>query len=62
MAKKCIYCKKEIDETSVVDVCSECGVAVWGKKMFQAILDNMQKARDAGDLYQGLVTDTSHQN
>ena len=52
---KCVYCKKEIDDERVVDVCDSCGVGVWGKKMFQAIIDNMGKAREKGDLYQGSV-------
>jgi uncharacterized UBP type Zn finger protein len=56
--KKCVYCGKEIDSTSVVDVCYVCGESVWGKKMFQAIIDNMGEARDKGDLFQGSVTDT----
>ena len=56
MAKKCIYCKAEIDEHSVIDCCERCGHSVWGEKMFKAIVDNMKQARDAGDLYQGSVT------
>lgn len=58
MAKKCIYCHAQIDEQSVVDVCRRCGIGVWGEKMFAAILQNMNDARDAGDLYQGSVTQT----
>ena len=57
MAKKCIYCKTEVDENSVVDVCARCGVGVWGEKMFKAIIQNMENARTAGDLHQGSVTD-----
>lgn len=59
MAKNCIYCKDAIDQNSVVDVCRRCGVGVWGEKMFQAILDNMEGHRESGDLYQGSVTDSS---
>ena len=44
MAKKCIYCKEEIPQESVIDFCRRCGVGVWGEKMFQAILDNMEKS------------------
>ena len=55
--KQCIYCKSKLDEDSVVDVCKRCGHQVWGEKMFKAIEDNMKKARDIGDLYQGSVTD-----
>ena len=55
--KKCIYCGKEIDEASVVDVCTGCGLGVWGEKMFSAIKENMSTAREKGDLHQGSVTD-----
>ena len=52
-----MYCKKTIAVDSVVDVCQQCGEQVWGPKMFKAIKDNMEQARDIGDLYQGSVTD-----
>lgn len=55
MAKKCIYCKTEIEDRSVVDVCRRCGLGVWGEKMFNAIVQNMENARDSGDLFQGSV-------
>lgn len=58
MAKKCIYCKTQIEDSSVVDVCRRCGIGVWGEKMFNAIIQNMEGARDAGDLFQGSVTGT----
>jgi uncharacterized UBP type Zn finger protein len=48
--KKCIYCREEIPEESVIDFCKRCGVGVWGEKMFNAILENMESARDSGDL------------
>ena len=57
MAKRCIYCKTDINDESVIDFCNRCGVGVWGEKMFQAIVDSMEKARDTGDLHQGSVTD-----
>ena len=57
MTNNCIYCKKELSENSVVDVCNSCGHKVWGEKMFQAIQENMKKAKDVGDLYQGSVSD-----
>ena len=50
MSKKCIYCSSEIPESSVIDFCERCGVGVWGHKMFKAILQNMEDARDKGDL------------
>jgi len=57
MAKKCIYCKTDIPENSVIDFCRRCGVGVWGEKMFQAIVDSMEKSRNDGDLFQGSVSD-----
>lgn len=50
MAKKCIYCKCEISSENVVDFCKKCGVGVWGEKMFNAIIQNMEEAREKGDL------------
>ena len=54
---KCVYCSKLIDDERVVDVCDSCGVGVWGKKMFQTIKDNMNNAKEVGDLYQGSVSE-----
>jgi hypothetical protein len=56
MAKKCIYCKSEISQDSVIDFCKRCGVGVWGEKMFNAIVQSMEKSRETGDLYQGSVS------
>ena len=50
MYKKCIYCKTNIPQESVIDFCERCGVGVWGEKMFRTIRDNMQNAYDKGDL------------
>jgi len=50
MARKCIYCKVEISEDSVIDFCARCGRGVWGDKMFETIVKNMEEARDKGDL------------
>jgi len=50
MTKKCIYCKAEIPDESVVDFCHKCGKRVWGEKMFNAIIQNMEEARRKGDL------------
>lgn len=43
----------------VVDVCVTCGVKVWGEKMFQAIIDNMETAKSKGDLFQGYIGNTT---
>jgi hypothetical protein len=50
MPKKCVYCSCEIPDESVIDFCEGCGVGVWGKKMFDTIVENMERARDNGDL------------
>ena len=50
MTKKCIYCKTEIPSESVIDFCKRCGVGVWGEKMFNTILKNMEDASEKGDL------------
>lgn len=50
MAKKCIYCGGEIPEESVIDFCQKCGIGVWGEKMFNTIVKNMEDAREKGDL------------
>lgn len=55
MVKKCVYCSTELGAENAVDVCERCGIGVWGPKMFQAIKDNMNAARDNGDLNQGNV-------
>jgi uncharacterized UBP type Zn finger protein len=46
----CVYCKAEISDDRAVDVCDRCGLQVWGSKMFNAIKQNMENARDKGDL------------
>ncbi len=56
MAKKCIYCKAEISEESVIDFCARCGHGVWGERMFNTIVANMEKAKTKGDLFQGSVS------
>jgi hypothetical protein len=51
MSKKCIYCKAEIPSESVVDFCEKCGKGVWGEKMFDVIIKNMEEAREKDDLF-----------
>ena len=50
MNKKCIYCRKDIPSESVIDFCEKCGKGVWGEKMFNAIVQNMEEANNKGDL------------
>jgi hypothetical protein len=50
MVRKCIYCNGNVSEESVIDFCNVCGEGVWGKRMFNAIIENMESARDTGNL------------
>ncbi len=50
MTKKCVYCNAEICDESVIDFCEKCGKGVWGEKMFNTIVKNMETARANGDL------------
>ncbi|MBT4376295.1 hypothetical protein HOD29_02870 [archaeon] len=56
MAKKCIYCGVQVSEEAVIDFCERCGKGVWGEKMFNAIVENMQNASDRGDLPGGKIS------
>ena len=47
---KCIYCGCELFDERVMEVCDKCGISVWGEKMFKTIVQNMDNARDNGDL------------
>jgi len=58
MVKKCIYCSKELELDNVLDVCILCGHGVWGEKMFNTIKENMENARERGDLHQGSVSES----
>jgi len=46
---KCFYCKNEIPP-SAFEVCNSCGEKVWGKRMFEAIKQNMEDAQNRDDL------------
>jgi uncharacterized UBP type Zn finger protein len=50
MSKKCIYCKRDVDENRALDVCDPCGVGVWGQKMFSTIMKKMDDAKEKDDL------------
>jgi len=50
MVKKCLYCGILVLDESVIDFCKRCGVGVWGEKMFNTIVKNMEEARNKEDL------------
>ena len=59
MVKKCLYCGVELSDNCVVDFCERCGVNAFGRKMFDTIVDNMNKAKDNGNLCNNIVSDFS---
>ena len=50
MTKKCLYCGAELDDDCIIDFCEKCGVQTFGRKMFDAIVKNMTKAKNNGTL------------
>jgi hypothetical protein len=52
---KCLYCQTDVSNESPVGVCKRCGVKVWGDKMFNAILDGMNKEKEKGNMELGRV-------
>ena len=50
MTKRCLYCKSELSDSSVVDFCKKCGIGVWGERMFNAIIQSMEEAKERGNL------------
>ena len=57
--KKCIYCRCEISEGSVVDICQRCMYQVWGQKMADTIVSSMEKEKEKGNMELGRVSDTT---
>ncbi|MEK6919132.1 MAG: DUF2180 family protein [Nanoarchaeota archaeon] len=53
--KKCVYCKTELKEDVVLEVCINCGRGIWGEKMFNTIVKSMEDADSRGSLMQGSV-------
>ncbi|MEN9626047.1 MAG: hypothetical protein RL557_375 [archaeon] len=53
--KKCLYCKVELSDKSVIDFCESCGRKTFGDKLFHTIVKNMEEASQRGDLFQGKV-------
>jgi len=53
--KKCTFCKRELKEDAVLEVCMDCGRGIWGEKMLNTIIRNMENARESGSLMQGSV-------
>lgn len=52
--KKCIYCKQiNVPDNNVVDFCKRCGEAVWGPKMYNAIVSGMEDGKGNGLFDQG---------
>jgi len=47
---RCVYCKSEIHDNRSMEICDRCGVNVWGAKMFSAIRQATDEARDNNDL------------
>ncbi|MEK6898909.1 MAG: hypothetical protein AABW79_02310 [Nanoarchaeota archaeon] len=56
MGKRCGFCKADTGDERAFEVCDKCGFGIWGPKMFKAIRENMEGAKEKGDLFQGSVS------
>lgn len=59
--KKCFYCKVDIGKGSVVGMCYKCMYQIWGDKMSKAIISNMEKEKDKGNLELGRISELQRQ-
>ena len=59
MLKKCVYCNIELHDNRAIDVCDRCGFGVWGEKMFNTIRNQMEDAKQKGNLNQGFIGEGS---
>ena len=50
MARKCVYCGRDVNDDRSMEICDICGEKVLGRKMFGAIKTQTDEARDKGDL------------
>ena len=55
--KCCVYCKGNVPEERAMDVCDRCGKAVWGERMFSAIIVGTNQEMAKGNLDLGRVSE-----